>query len=233
MMNNKEKENDIKVLAWLSGKPASAFNNHPNPTGLQSMDCMMGRKPKQKYISIMEGKSNNTRVKKKRSKRDGMQDLPLSDGGRDYRKEMVWGGDQWYMVGGARYKDSECPSPTNKVLVYSYETKEWRPVAPLNVARMEHSLCEVDGYIFAIGGIGEGNCLLSSVECYNPRTNGWFYVKALPEPRAAASTSAEGGIVFLKGGYSQMNHGQPSSFYYENKVKLFYNIETNKWLRKY
>uniref|UniRef100_K1PZE2 Alpha-scruin n=1 Tax=Magallana gigas TaxID=29159 RepID=K1PZE2_MAGGI len=131
-------------------------------------------------------------------------------------------------TGGARYKDSECPSPTNKVLAYSYETKEWRPVAPLNVARMEHSLCEVDGYIFAIGGIGEGNRLLSSVECYNPRTNCWFYVKALPEPRAAASTSAEGGNVCLQGGYSQMNHGQPSSFYYENKVKLFYNMETNK-----
>nr|XP_034302008.1 kelch-like protein 3 isoform X2 [Crassostrea gigas] len=215
MMNDKEKENDIKVLAWLAGKPASGLNNHPNPTGLQSMDCIMGRKPKQKHVSIMEGKSNDEHVKKKRSKRDRMQDLPLSDGG------------------GARYKDSECPSPSNKVLVYSYETKEWRPVAPLNVARMEHSLCEVDGYIFAIGGIGEGNRLLSSVECYNPRTNCWFYVKALPEPRAAASTSAEGGNVCLKGGYSQMNHGQPSSFYYENKVKLFYNMETNKWSRKY
>ncbi|XP_065932556.1 kelch-like protein 3 [Magallana gigas] len=233
VMNDKEKENDIKVLAWLAGKPDSGFNNHPNPTGLQSMNCMMGRKPKQKHVSIMEGKSNDKHVKKKRSKRDRMQDLSLSDGGRDSRTEMVWGGDQWYMVGGARYKDSEYPSPTNKVLVYSYETKEWRPVAPLNVARMEHSLCELDGYIFAIGGIGEGNRLLSSVECYNPRTNCWFYVKALPEPRAAASTSAEGGNVCLKGGYSQMNHGQPSSFYYENKVKLFYNMETNKWLRKY
>lgn len=233
MMSDKEKENDIKVLAWLAGKPTSGFNNHPNPTGLQSMDCMMGRKPKQKDVSIVEGKSNDKHAKKKRSKRDRMQDLPLSDGGRDSRTEMVWGGDQWYMVGGARYKDSECPSPTNKVLVYSYETKEWSPVAPLNVARMEHSLCEVDGYIFAIGGIGEGNRLLSSVECYNPRTNCWFYVKALPEPRAAASTSAEGGNVCLKGGYSHMNHGQPSSFYYENKVKLFYNMETNKWFRKY
>eukprot|EP00105_Crassostrea_gigas_P036943 XP_019921091.1 PREDICTED: kelch-like protein 2 [Crassostrea gigas] len=233
MMNDKEKENDIKVLAWLSGKPASGFNNHPNPTGLQSMDCMMGRKPKQKDVSKMEGKSNDKHVKKKRSKRDRMQDMSLSDGGRDSRTEMIWGGDQWYMVGGARYKDSECPSPTNKVLVYSYETKEWRPVAPLNVARMKHSLCEVDGYIFAIGGIGEGNRLLSSLECYNPRTNCWFYVKALPEPRAAASTSAEGGNVCLQGGYSQLNHGQPSSSYYENKVKLFYNMETNKWLRKY
>ncbi|XP_065941532.1 kelch-like protein 3 isoform X2 [Magallana gigas] len=135
-------------------------HNHikPSLTGLQSMDCMMGRKPKQKDVSIAEGKSNDCvkHVKKKRSKRYKKQDL--SDVGRDdSRKAMVWGGDQWYMVGGARYNDSECPSPTNKVFVYSYETKEWRPVAPLNVARMEHSLCEVDGYIFAIGGIGEGN----------------------------------------------------------------------------
>uniref|UniRef100_A0A8W8L4M9 BTB domain-containing protein n=1 Tax=Magallana gigas TaxID=29159 RepID=A0A8W8L4M9_MAGGI len=213
----------------LAGKPARL-----GTTGLQSMDCMMGRKPKQKHVPIVEGKSNDCvkHVKKKRSRRYKKQDH--SDGSKeDTRKAMVWGGDQWYMVGGARYKDSECPSPTNKVLVYSYETKEWRPVAPLNVARMEHSLCELDGYIFAIGGIGEGNRLLSSVECYNPRTNCWFYVKALPEPRAAASISAEGDNVYLKGGYSQMNHGQPSSFYYENKVELFYNMETNKWLRKY
>uniref|UniRef100_K1Q8Y5 Kelch-like protein 3 n=1 Tax=Magallana gigas TaxID=29159 RepID=K1Q8Y5_MAGGI len=209
-------------------------HNHTKPslTGLQSMDCMMGRKPKQKHVSIVEGKSNDCvkHVKKKRSRQYKKQDL--SDGSKENtRKAMVWGGDQWYMVGGARYKDSECSSPTNKVLVYSYETKEWRPVAPLNVARMEHSLCEVDGYIFAIGGIGEGNRLLSSVECYNPRTNCWFCVKALPEPRAAASTSAEGGNVCLKGGYSAIKNGQPSSSYYENKVELFYNMETNNLVK--
>ncbi|XP_052673669.1 kelch-like protein 2 [Crassostrea angulata] len=229
MMNDNE-----KVLAWLRD------HNHPKLdeySGLQSMDCMMGRKPKQKHAPKMEGKSKDKHVKKKRSERDQKQDIAddchkaidISD---DYRKAMVWGGDQWYMVGGARYKDSECPSPTNKVLVYSYETKEWRPVAPLNVARMEHSLCEVDGYIFAIGGIGEGNRLLSSVECYNPRTNCWFFVKALPEPRAAASTSAEGGNVCLKGGYSAIKNGQPSSSYYENEVELFYNMEINKWIRR-
>ena len=79
----------------LAGKPARL-----GTTGLQSMDCMMGRKPKQKHVSKMEGKSNDKHVKKKRSKRDRMQDqLPLSDGGRDSRTEMVWGGDQWYMVG--------------------------------------------------------------------------------------------------------------------------------------
>uniref|UniRef100_A0A8W8L443 BTB domain-containing protein n=1 Tax=Magallana gigas TaxID=29159 RepID=A0A8W8L443_MAGGI len=171
-------------------------HNHTKPslTGLQSMDCRMGRKPKQKHVSIVEGKSNDScvkHVKKKRSRQYKKQDL--SDGSKENtRKAMVWGGDQWYMVGGARWL-----------------------------------------YIFAIGGIGEGNRLLSSVECYNPRTNCWFYVKALPEPRAAASSSAEGGNVCLKGGYSAIKNGQPSSSYYENKVELFYNMETNKWLRKY
>uniref|UniRef100_K1QJP9 Kelch-like protein 13 n=1 Tax=Magallana gigas TaxID=29159 RepID=K1QJP9_MAGGI len=225
MMNDNE-----KVLAWLRDHNRPKLDEY---TGLQSMDCMIGRKPKQKHAPKMEGKSKDKHVKKKRSERDQKQDIAddcrkAMDISDDYRKAMVWGGDQWYMVGGARYKDSECPSPTNKVLVYSYETKEWRPVAPLNVARMEHSLCEVDGYIFAIGGIGEGNRLLSSVECYNPRTNCWFFVKALPEPRAAASTSAEGGNVCLKGGYSAIKNGQPSSSYYENEVELFYNMESNK-----
>lgn len=113
MNSHQGKQND-KVLAWLkqselAGKPASGFNHwdhtHPKPslvTGLQSMDCMMGRKPKQNHAPKMEGKSidNDKHVKKKRRERDQRQDL--SDGGRhcgDSRKAMVWGGDQWYMVG--------------------------------------------------------------------------------------------------------------------------------------
>lgn len=38
-----------------------------------------------------------------------------------------------------------------------YETNKWVSVAPMNVARMKHSLCVADGLLYAIGGVGKGN----------------------------------------------------------------------------
>lgn len=49
------------------------------------------------------------------------------------------------------------PCPGKEVLMYSYETKRWKYLAPMRVARMQHALCIEDGLIYAIGGIGEGN----------------------------------------------------------------------------
>ena len=60
-------------------------------------------------------------------------------------------------VGGAKLREGGTPQPTNTVLQYLMEKKKWVTMAPMNVARMKHSLCVLDGLIYAIGGIGEGN----------------------------------------------------------------------------
>ena len=52
-------------------------------------------------------------------------------------------------------REGRSPLPSKSVMKYS--NQQWVTMAPMNVARMKHSLCVLDGLIYAIGGIGEGN----------------------------------------------------------------------------
>ena len=52
-------------------------------------------------------------------------------------------------------REGRSPLPSKSVMKYS--NQQWVTMAPMNVARMKHALCVLDGLIYAIGGIGEGN----------------------------------------------------------------------------
>lgn len=199
----------------------SDVNGQDTLTRNRQQNCDLSKKERGHSSKILQ------HAKKKESDRSMKQD---PHHGQSREANMVWSGEFWYMVGGARYRDSKGVYPTKKVMVHSYKTNKWVSVAPMNVARMKQSLCVADGLLYAIGGVGKGNRILTSVECFNPRTNCWFFVKDLPEPRAGATASAEGGNVRLEGGYAEVN-GQPSL--YSPDEAIVYNVESNKWTRKY
>lgn len=195
---------------------------------LHSLDLGMGERFGQIHKEKKRDPNKSTRKKKKREveKRDWEQtnqEGKLSDESDQLRKKtMVWGGTQWFLIGGPGHDGS----PSKKVKAYSYETKQWTSLAPMNVARMDHTLCLLDGMIYAIGGIGKRGRVLTRVECYNPKTNCWFYVKSLPEPRTGASATTENGRIHLSGGYGALNDGQVSDFMDTMEI---YNVDTNKW----
>lgn len=195
---------------------------------LQSLDIGMGERFGRIHKERKRDPSKSTRKKKKREveKRDWEQtnqEGKLSDESDQLRKKaMVWGGTQWFLIGGPGHDGS----PSKKVKAYSYETKQWTSLAPMNVARMDHTLCLLDGMIYAIGGIGKRGRVLTRVECYNPKTNCWFYVKSLPEPRTGASANTENGRIHLSGGYGTLNDGQVSDFMDTMEI---YNVDANKW----
>ncbi|XP_052695425.1 kelch-like protein 12 [Crassostrea angulata] len=195
---------------------------------LHSLDLGMGERFGRNHKEKKRDPNKSTRKKKKREveKRDWEQtnqEGKLSDESDQLRKKaMVWGGSQWFLIGGPGHDGS----PSKKVKAYSYETKQWTSLAPMNVARMDHTLCLLDGMIYAIGGIGKRGRVLTRVECYNPKTNCWFFVKSLPEPRTGASATTENGRIHLSGGYGTLNDGQVSDFMDTMEI---YNVDANKW----
>nr|XP_022297289.1 kelch-like protein 3 isoform X2 [Crassostrea virginica] len=149
----------------------------------------------------------------------------------NYKEAMIWADPHWFIVGGAMAREGRSPLPSKSVMKYS--NQQWVTMAPMNVARMKHALCVLDGLIYAIGGIGEGNQPLNTVECYNPKYDCWFFVKDLPDPRAGASASAEGGNIYLQGGYRGLRGKGKPCFFYPGEEVCRYNVHTNKWTTGY
>jgi hypothetical protein len=78
------------------------------------------------------------------------------------------------------------------------------------------------GDLYAIGGLGPSNTVLSSVEYYDPTTDSWSSVASLPQGVYNASATSDGeGHIFVFGGDNAS--GQPIDTVYR------YTIATNSW----
>jgi N-acetylneuraminic acid mutarotase len=73
----------------------------------------------------------------------------------------------------------------------------------MNTARMYHSLASLNGMIYAIGGQDGNNRVLNTVECYNPKTDNWVFIKPMTRARLAASTGVIDGKLYTAGGYGE------------------------------
>jgi hypothetical protein len=79
-----------------------------------------------------------------------------------------------------------------------------------------------NGDLYAIGGLGTGNTVLSSVEYYDPTTDSWSSVASLPQGVYNATATSDGeGHIFVFGGDN--SSGQPIDTVYR------YTIATNSW----
>jgi N-acetylneuraminic acid mutarotase len=90
---------------------------------------------------------------------------------------------------------------------YDPKTDTWTKKANMPTPRYDFSTSAVDGKIYAIGGIG-GNItnsindlkILSAVEEYDPTADIWTKKADIPSPRAALSTCAVNGNIYVFGG---------------------------------
>ncbi|XP_054087963.1 kelch-like protein 3 [Zeugodacus cucurbitae] len=116
---------------------------------------------------------------------------------------------------------SDAYSPLSKrFLSWKIKNKTWRELPEMNQARCSHSLVELYGKIYAIGGCNIGNkTVLQSVERYKT-SNGWKFVAPLLKARYDAGAVAFNGKIYIMGGN-----------WYNGYLKSVecYNTDSNSW----
>lgn len=112
---------------------------------------------------------------------------------------------------------------SNDALKYDYTGVDSPAAATLHTGRSQMGFAtDENHHIYAIGGYGQGNSVLSSVEWYNSQNNQWTVVAPLPVGLAALSAVADGnGHVYAIGGIDSAGHLSSSVFQY--------TIATNSW----
>ncbi|KAH3864032.1 kelch-like protein 25 [Dreissena polymorpha] len=86
------------------------------------------------------------------------------------------------------------------VLQYVTSDNRWQFCSPMLEGRWGHSLVEVQGCLYAIGGSSGISDTLSSIECYDPKLNQWKLVAGLVIPVSFMPTAAIGTRIYIFGG---------------------------------
>lgn len=98
----------------------------------------------------------------------------------------------------------------------------WLTLAPVLVPRQEVAVAAAHGKVYLIGGIGSAPSILSSVEEYDPSTNSWRFVAALPRPRHHAAAVVLGQHIYVIGGFE--------SLFFDAKSTVYrYDTRTDQW----
>ncbi len=101
---------------------------------------------------------------------------------------------------------------------------KWTKKAVMPTPRGGLSTSVVNGKIYAIGGLGGGNNVLSTVEEYDPKTDKWTKKADMPTARLWLSTSAVNEKIYAIGGWD--GGGRFFSAVEE------YDPKTDKWMKK-
>lgn len=64
------------------------------------------------------------------------------------------------------------------------------------LGRNQAGVCAMNGKVYVVGGCDAWNCL-NTVECYDPETNSWSFIKPIITPRRGC------GLTHFKGLYSK------------------------------
>ena len=77
----------------------------------------------------------------------------------------------------------------------------WTYAAPMSQRRSYIAAAELDGHIYAAGGmVGETGRFLSVFQRFDPAQNHWTTLQPLPDPTRAAAGAALDGKVYVFGG---------------------------------
>jgi hypothetical protein len=83
--------------------------------------------------------------------------------------------------------------------LFRLEEGGWTRLSPMRHPRGALALVAAGGRLFALGGLGPGG-EVAAVEAYDPATNGWSDITALPQPRDHGAGFAISGMACLAGG---------------------------------
>jgi N-acetylneuraminic acid mutarotase len=105
-----------------------------------------------------------------------------------------------YLFGG-RSGDSNSNVALNEI--YDPKTDTWSTAAPMPTARSSGAYAEYRGLLFFIGGECKDAAKRVSFdenEAYDPKTNGWRKLAALPGPRHGFAAATVGNTLYVLGG---------------------------------
>ncbi|XP_055357217.1 kelch-like protein 17 [Paramacrobiotus metropolitanus] len=102
--------------------------------------------------------------------------------------------------------------------------EQWRRGAWMQINRYEPGLAALNGRMYAAGGYGAGDSSLSSVEMYDPSSDAWSAVAALPVGLAHLAMVGCGGRLYAFGG--ERSDGVDASNW-----ALAYDPAANAWSR--
>ena len=105
---------------------------------------------------------------------------------------------------------------------YSPRTNEWKSIAPMLLERGGFYLAAVSGRLYVIGGVGDMIDPDDNMPCesYNPETDRWSAIAAMPGCREQQAGASYGNEVFISGGLE-----------WDEVIDslISYNVETDVW----
>ncbi|XP_017535795.2 kelch-like protein 38 [Manis javanica] len=127
-----------------------------------------------------------------------------------------------YVLGGVAIGTGKS-EPCRDVYVFSLKLNQWRLGQPMLAARYSHRSTAHKNFIFAIGGIGEGQEVLGSMERYDSVCNSWERMAGMPVGVLHPAVAVKDQRLYLFGGEDVM----------QNPVRLIqvYHISRNTWFK--
>ncbi|XP_003782409.1 kelch-like protein 38 [Otolemur garnettii] len=112
---------------------------------------------------------------------------------------------------------------SHSVYIFSLKLNQWRLGEPMLVARYSHRSTAHKNFIFSIGGLGEGQELMGSVERYDSVFNIWERMASMPVGVLHPAVAVKDQRLYLFGGEDIM----------QNPVRLIqvYHISRNTWFK--
>ncbi|XP_032108991.1 kelch-like protein 38 isoform X1 [Sapajus apella] len=127
-----------------------------------------------------------------------------------------------YVLGGMAVSSGRSLVSHN-VYIYSLKLNQWRLGEPMLVARYSHRSTAHKNFIFSIGGTGEGQELMGSMERYDSICNAWESMASMPVGVLHPAVAVKDQRLYLFGGEDIM----------QNPVRLIqvYHISRNSWFK--
>ncbi|XP_070192744.1 uncharacterized protein [Littorina saxatilis] len=111
-----------------------------------------------------------------------------------------------YVVGGYDPCHIKCRKRATKSTFQFDPVKQtWLKVCSMLCARSFHTVCVLDGRIYAMGGQDENEEMLDSVEVYDSNLDNWLAVASMAFCRVGASSAGFEDCVMIVGGYGESN----------------------------
>uniref|UniRef100_A0A671LP38 Kelch domain-containing protein 8A-like n=1 Tax=Sinocyclocheilus anshuiensis TaxID=1608454 RepID=A0A671LP38_9TELE len=110
------------------------------------------------------------------------------------------------------------------MMVPSAHEFHWQSLACLSSARVYHSLADVGGQLYMVGGCDASGRPTSALERYSPEVDRWLSLPPMPTPRAGAVVAVLGKQLLVVGGMGKDQRPL--------KAVEVYNTEEGKWRKR-
>ncbi|XP_012678017.2 kelch domain-containing protein 8A [Clupea harengus] len=100
----------------------------------------------------------------------------------------------------------------------------WQNLARLSSGRVYHSLAEVGGQLYVLGGCDAAGRPSSALELYSPEVDQWVTLPPMPLARAGAAVVTLGKQLLVVGGVGREQHPL--------KAVEVYNTDDGKWMKR-